>query len=955
MKACNAGHFLNGACAAAVALALFSPSAAFAQAATPATSQTEETATEQTDPQASSTRAQDATGTELVVTGTRIQRDGFEAPTPVSVITEAQIQQSAPTNIADYVNQLPAVQGGETPRTPRGNLAAGNAGANFLSLRNLGPTRTLVLLNGRRVTPSNVTGSVDVNVLPSSLVSRVDVVTGGASAAWGSDAVAGVVNFVLDTKFTGLKGKVQAGVTTEGDAGSVDAELSYGAAFAEDRGRIIVSGRYTKSEPAYFARRDWYNAYKIYPNPQAATAGQPARLIAPWSSLLITDNGLVASGPLRGYYFDANGNLAGTNFAFPPIVSGIYGGGSEAIYRTLADQSRYGQASVPVEQKSIFGRASFDVASGIQVFAEGSWNTSQTSTPIANFFRTGNTAIAIDNFYLPGQVRTAMGLAGVTALPLSTSNVKLGVLQSAIHRENIRGLVGVEGSFGGGWNFGLSYQYGQTDVEIRSPQNPRPARYALAVDAVADPANPTQAICRSTLTTPGNGCVAINPFGSQPLTAAQAAYVLGNSMQDLTYRQTVLSGHIGGDLFQLPAGPVSLAAGAEYRTERAEATTDDVSQANGYYAGNYKPFNGRYNVKEAFAEIGLPVLKDSALGRSLDLNAAARVTDYSTSGSVVTWKGGFTYRPIQDVEFRLTRSRDIRAPNLNELFLAGTVQTSNVSDPFNGGANAQFLLTTRGNLGLQPEEADTLTFGVVVRPTFLPGFAFSVDYYDIKINGAIATNSAQFVVNRCAAGEASFCSQITRNAANQITGITLQPFNTRSEVARGIDIEASYRTDVGAGSLELRGLANYTDRLAIISTSNTIERAGEVGNNVGAAEGVPSWRALATATYNLDPVTVQLKGRFIGASKMDRQWGPADVNLNNVPSVFYLDAYAGFKVGEQRSGAGGEFFIAADNLLNKAPPVVAPQDNSNLVSSGTNVFLYDILGTTLRAGFRFTF
>lgn len=964
MKSARAVHFFNGACAAAVAMVLVSPCSALAQAAAPSSTaeqangqaETDAAVAARTSEQTStSSRPQEGAGTELVVTGTRIRRDGFEAPTPVSVITEAQIQQSAPTNIADYVNQLPAVQGGETPRTPRGNLAAGNAGANYLSLRNLGPTRTLVLLNGRRVTPSNVTGSVDVNVLPSSLVSRVDVVTGGASAAWGSDAVAGVVNFVLDTKFTGLKGKVQGGVTTEGDAGSVDAELSYGVAFAEDRARLIVSGRYTKSEPAYFARRDWYNANKIYPNPQAATPGQPARLIAPWSSLLINDTGLIASGPLRGYYFDAAGNVAGTNFAFPPIVSGIYGGGSEQVYRTLADQSRYGQASVPVEQKSVFARASFDVATGIQIFAEGSWNTSQTSTPIANFFRTGNTAIQADNFFLPTQVRTAMGLAGVGSIPLSTSNAKLGVLQSAIERENIRGLVGVEGELGGGWNFGLSYQYGQTDVEIRSPENPRPARYALAVDAVANPANPSQAICRSTLTAPTNGCVPLNPFGSQPLTAAQSAYLIGNSMQDLTYRQTVITGHIGGDLFQLPAGPISLAAGAEYRTERAEATTDDVSQVNGYYAGNYKPFRGSYNVKEAFAEIGLPVFKESVLGRSLDLNAAARITDYSTSGSVVTWKGGFTYRPIQDVEFRLTRSRDIRAPNLNELFLAGTVQTSNVSDPFNGGANAQFLLTTRGNLALRPEEADTLTFGVVVRPSFLPGFGFSVDYYDIQINGAIATNSAQFVVNRCAAGETSFCSQITRNAANVITGITLQPFNTRSEVARGIDIEASYRSNIGAGSIELRGLANYTDRLAIISTGNTIERAGEVGNNVGAAEGVPSWRALATATYSLDPVTVQLKGRFIGASKMDRQWGPADVNLNRVPSVFYLDAYLGFKVGKQNDGAGGEFFIAADNLLNKAPPIVAPQDNSNLVAAGTNVFLYDILGTSLRAGFRFSF
>jgi len=329
-----------------------------------------------------------------------------------------------------------------------------------------------------------------------------------------------------------------------------------------------------------------------------------------------------------------------------------------------------------------------------------------------------------------------------------------------------------------------------------------------------------------------------------------------------------------------------------------------------------------------------------------------RYTDYSTSGTVVTWKGGFTYRPIEDIEFRLTRSRDIRAPNLNELFLTGTVATQNVSDPFNAGANASFLQTTRGNPDLDPEKADTLTLGVILRPSFLPGFGLSVDYYDIKIKDAITTNSSQFVVNRCFAGETAFCGQITRTN-NLITGITLQPFNTLSEVARGVDIEASYRTSLGAGSLELRGLVNYTDRLAIISTANIIERAGEVGNNVGAAEGVPSWRALATATYTLDPVTVQLKGRFIGKSKMDRQWTAADVNINKVPAVFYLDGYIGFKVGGL--GGDGEFFLAGDNLLNKKPPIVTPQDNSNLVQSGTNVFLYDIIGTNLRAGFRFSF
>lgn len=953
------------ASAAAGVLALCSSSAAFGQTASappPATgssgvSEGASSTAVPADNAAVASTAGDAGAagsvSDIVVTGTRLSSNGFEAPTPVSVITQAQIQQAAPATIADYVNQLPALQGGETPRTPRGNLAAGNAGANFLSLRNLGAPRTLVLLNGRRVTPTTVTGATDVNLLPSALVTRVDVVTGGASAAWGSDAVAGVVNFVLDTKFTGVRGKVQSGVTTEGDGRTLDSDLSVGTGFADDRGHIILSGRYTKSQAAFFSKRDWFKAYKIFPNPNARTPGQPARLVEPWSSLLVTDNGLIASGPLRGTFFNDAGGVAGTNFTFPPIVSGIYGAGSESVYRTLADQSRYGQANVPVEQGSVYGRASFDLTDAVTAFAEGSWGKTKSITPIANYFRTGNTLIQRDNFFLPQSVRDAMTAAGVTTVPLSISNSKLGVLQSSVDRENIRGLGGIEGKFGGNWKYSVSYQYGETKVKIRSPQNPRPARYATAVDAVADPRNPGQAICRSTLTNPGDGCIPINPFGSAPLSSSQLGYVLGNSMQDLTYRQTVATANISGDLLDLPAGPLSIAAGGEYRTERAVATSDDISQANGYFAGNYKPFRGRYNVKEAFAEIGIPVFKDQRFAQALDLNLAARLTDYSTSGNVVTWKAGFTYRPVEDIEFRATRSRDIRAPNLNDLFQTGTVGTFNVIDPFNNGASVQFLQTTRGNPALNPEKADTLTAGVVLRPSFLPGFGMSVDFYNIKIKKAIAINSSQFVVNQCAAGDAVSCSQITRNASNIITAITLLPFNALSEVARGIDIEASYRSNLGPGTMELRTLVNYTDRLAIISAANTIERAGEVGNNVGAAEGVPRWRALATATYTLDPVTLQLKGRFIAASKQDRQWTSADVNRNKVPAIFYLDGYVGFKV--KGMGADGEFFLAADNLLNTAPPVVTPQDNSNLLASGTNVFLYDILGTTVRAGFRFKF
>lgn len=937
---------LNTCATSILALALIMPVAAYAQSEA-----AEDTPSAAPDAAAS---ADTVAVEELVVTGTRLSNSGFDAPTPVSVISGEEIARAAPSTVADYVNQLPALSGSNTPRTTRGNLGDALGGGNFLNLRNLGNTRTLVLLNGRRVTPSTITGITDINVLPSSLIERVDVVTGGASAAWGSDAVAGVVNFVLDKDYTGIKGKVQGGTSIEGDAGNLSLELSLGTPFAGGRGHLLLSGQYEETGAAYFASRDWFKAYKIVPNPAASQAGQPARLILPWTSVAATNNGLVTSGPLKGLFFNDAGGIGGTNFPFEDILSTIYLGGDRDVYSRLADQSRNAQSSTPLERGSAFGRVSFELTDGITAFAEGSFAKSHSITPIANYFRFGNANLSIDNFYATPEVRQLMANAGVTSLPVSIAYPKIGLLQSEITRRSLRGLGGLEGEFSGGWKWDVSYQYGETKAKIRSPENPIVPNYNRAIDVVEDPNNPGQPICRSTLTDSGNGCVPINPVGSAPLNASQLAYVRGNSMQDLTYRQTVIAANLSGSLFDLPAGPLSFAAGAEYRTEKAVATVDALSQSAAYFAGNYKAFNGKYNVKEVYAEIGVPVLQDSAVGRSLDLNFAGRLTDYSTSGSVVTWKAGFRYEPIDGIEVRATRSRDIRAPNLQELFLAGELRTSNVIDPFNGNMNANFLQTTRGNPGLDPEKADTLTAGVIFRPAFLPGASLSVDYYDIKIDDAIAVNSSQFIVNRCFAGDDQFCSAITRNSDNVITGINLQPFNALSERARGVDIELSYRTDLGAGDLTLRGLANYVDKLEIISPLSTIDRAGEVGNNVGAAEGVPTWRALASATYELNNTTFQIKGRFIGASKIERDWGPADVNINSVPAIAYLDLYLGQKVSGF-GGAEGEFFVAADNVLNQDPPIVATQDNSNLLGSGTNVFIYDTIGTTVRAGFRFNF
>ncbi|HKY82412.1 MAG TPA: TonB-dependent receptor [Sphingobium sp.] len=900
---------------------------------------------------------QDVSISDIVVTGTRIVRDGYDAPTPVSVVTEQEIRRGAPVTVADYVNQLPALQASNSPRTALATTGGGLGGANLMNLRNLGFARTLTLLNGRRVTPSTVTNAVDVNTLPQGLISRVDVVTGGASAAWGSDAVSGVVNFVLDTKFKGLKGGIQGGISEVGDAESISGDLSWGTSFDDDRGHVVLSFNGAYQGDAWLRDHDWYKGYKILtPNP----AGAPTRLVLPNATANLTNAGLIISGPLRGTAFDLNGGVATTAFPFGPVEIGLLqAGGTQNADLSLNNL----QIAAPLKNLSLYGRFSYDFSDALSGFVEASYGYSHSTNYSGTFWRVDSEPISINNAYLPTSVRDRMVAAGITTFNLSHMNQDIGIPQADNTRRLGRVLAGFNGTIGGGgWKWDVSAQYGESRIRNAVNNNIIPSRVLAAINAIDDG---TGTIVCADPVARAAGCVPYNPFGSRELTAAQRNWMTFRSLAHVRMRQFVANANIQGDLFELPAGPVTLAAGAEYRRESGGVIDSDpiASQANPIaYVSNLRPYTGKITVKEGYAELAVPILKDSALGKSLDLNGAIRYTDYSTSGGVTTWKIGGSYSPIEDVEFRVTRSRDIRAPNISDLFLAGTslVQfVTDPADPIQAGRTVTVLQTTRGNTQLDPEKALSLTAGVVLRPRFLPGFNASIDYYDVKISDAISVTSSQQIINFCAAGLTTFCSALTRNASGVLTDVSVQPFNARSERARGVDIEVGYRmADVGGGSLDLRALANYVDKLEIVSvnpngTTSIITRAGEAGNNLGSFQGSPHWRGLVTATYAHDPFTVQLKGRFIGAAKMEVDFGPNDINRNHVPSVFYLDAFASFDM--KLGGGKGQFFVAVDNVLDKAPPVVASQDPLNNQGAGTNLVIYDAIGRSYRAGVRFQF
>ncbi|WP_019832858.1 TonB-dependent receptor domain-containing protein [Sphingomonas sp. PR090111-T3T-6A] len=891
---------------------------------------------------------------EIVVTGTRVARLGYTAPTPTTVIGTAQIQAAAPASLADYVNQLPALVGSTTPRVATTGASA-TVGANLYNLRALGANRTLVLLDGHRVAPSTLTGNIDVGLLPQALVERVDVVTGGASAAWGSDAVAGVVNYVLNTKFTGIMGNIQSGISDEGDARSFKAELSVGTKFADGRGHFLVSGEYHDDGSADpVTSRDWFKSYKVVNNPAYAPGnGQPVRLLEPGVGLgVATNGGLITSpGPLANTQFDGNGKPMPYN---PGFTSGVLSFGGDA-----QDVSQIIRLASPVRGGTIYARGSYDLTDNITAYGEFGYANVKSKIYARVYERDGNITIRNDNAYLDPAIRATMAANGLTSFSLGKMFLDWGPSVGRNDREQFRYVGGLEGKFGNGWSWDVYGQHGKTDfLNGDYSNNPVTANFNNAVDAVVNPAN-GQIVCRSTLTNPGNGCVPYNVFGTNKSTPQALAYIYGQSYQNITIKQDVASASLRGEPFSTWAGPVSVALGGEWRRESYDATTTALDQTNAFFLGNFRPSQGHYNVKEGFFETVVPLLKDKRFFHEFDFNGAVRYTDYSLSGSVVSWKLGLTWDVDNQLRFRGTRSRDIRAPNLAELFQAGNNLNQTISDPvLNKSYSVQQFAA--GNPNLVPEKADTTSVGVVYRPNWLPGFAASVDYFNIKIDKAIYSNTAQAVINLCQGGDPLQCSFITRNAANQITLIKLLPLNIGGEATRGVDFETSYTRNVSdivsqwSGTLNLRMVGTYVAHRTVTVGGVKTEYAGQNANFDQNSQAVPSWRWLASATYDSDHFTASVTERFISAGKINVAWVEGvDIDKNHVPAVFYTDLSLGFKM--PHLGKGAEIYFAVQNLFDRDPPVAPIFGATGFLSTGTNGYLYDVIGRQFRGGVRFKF
>ncbi len=905
----------------------------------------------------------------VVVTGSRIVRDGYEAPTPTTVLGVEELQRKAPVNIADQINQLPALAG--STRNITNNVSGGTIGVNSLNLRNLGATRTLVLLDGQRLPAATTAATIDVNVIPNSLVKRVDIVTGGASAAWGSDAVAGVVNFVLDKDFRGIKGDIQGGITTYGDDPTFRTSIAAGQRFLDNRAHVMVSAEFAYDDGIKRMPRSWYKGYKQLFNPAyTATNGQPqiiTRTGVGYSTL--APGGIIISGPLRGTYFGAGGQPQQFNYGAETTDPYTVGGDWRATDFSLLTEDMLPQST----RINIFGRGSYDVTDNFNIFAQYSYNRAKVLTNGSPEYRTSGITIQRDNAFLPQSVRDRMIAANVTSFTMGSWNEALSDVSVNNTRELTRYTIGGSGRFnavGKDWNWDAFYNRNMSSI-FQAAWSTANADYARAYDAVVVTAANVGAsglalgstVCRSSLTDPRNGCAPLNILGTGVASEAGINYVKHWSQLKQKIKQDELAGTVRGEPLDTWAGPVSVAFGFEYRKETATGVNDPISQANGYFQGNYKPLRGSYSVKEIFGETVVPLAKDAPFAKSLDLNAAFRATDYSTSGRVDTWKLGLVWAPTEDVKFRVTRSKDIRAGNLANLFQPGRTTSITVTDP--QLANISYLALTNeiGNTEIAPEIGKSLNLGVVFSPRFLPGLTGAIDYFDIKVSDAIGSLGAQAMIDLCAAG-GPVCGNVVRGSDGRIARIDLKPINLARQAARGIDYELGYRlpldtfSDSLPGALSLRVLAtNY--RKAVTYT-------GIVGNvpqvTLGNAAGTPKWRYRAELAYSTDKLMASITARglsdgVLSALNVECQSNcPASttqnrtIDNNQVDGARYYDLAFNYKWG-----GGLESFLVVENFTNKDPTPVASNTSIPGAQWGVSGTYYDLFGRTFRAGVRFKY
>jgi outer membrane receptor protein involved in Fe transport len=735
-----------------------------------------------------------------------------------------------------------------------------------------------------------------------------------------------------------------------------------------------------RSPDTVFAyQRDWNKYRNLMLNPAyTPTNGEPRLIHADNTGLSQATNGGLIQGPaclgpvVSGACSNPNPlyniRFVGRDATPVPFDPGIVAGGNSVNGDAETDYPATNPLAVPYRTVNLFGYTHFDITGSLRASVQVNYGESRArnnSTPATWY---GTLPISIENPYLPQSIRDTMADLGLSSINLGTTSITnlsrghysldgfvndtIGVPVSVQTRELMRGVFSLDGRIGTDWTWNAYYQHGEVKSRIETDSNVVTQRYRYATDAVRAPNG--DIVCRATLAgdPAAAGCVPLNVIGEGNATRDAIRYVNvrpGENWEEIKPTQDVVAISAQGLLpFGLPAGDMSMAFGGEYRREEAEITTDPGAAARQYFFANFRPFSGKYDVKEAFVEFDVPLLENSFVD-TLALNLAGRLTDYSTSGSVETWKVGLTSEITPMIRMRGTVSRDIRAPNLSELFSAGVTVQSRAVDP-NTGNNVPIFSTTSGNRNLDPEIADTITAGIILHP--MSGLNLSLDYYSISIEDAISSVSSQVVLARCVAGETAFCPQLLFNGPNgELSEILSFPRNLSEEKTSGLDFQLDHQMPLGIGSLSSRIVGNYILTQEQTALGVTTDIAGALGRDAPVL-GIPKLRATLTETFASGPFSGTVQGRYIGSGKLVNGWTSKDVDDNTVPSIFYVDLRGSYEVTDQVQVYG-----AIDNLFDRDPPNVAVSymNAASLYSTPVRADVHDQLGRAYRLGVRVTF
>lgn len=953
--------------------------------------------------------AQEAELEQVVVTGTRITLPGIESSSPIVSVGAEEIRLQQKTEVEQILRVLPV-----TLPADGGNVNNGTAGVATVNLRGLGTQRNLILMDGKRLTPYNYNGLVDTSIIPTPLIERLDIITGGASAVYGSDAISGALNFIMKKDFEGAEFGVDYSLTEKGDGDITTVYGVLGANGADGRGNVVLGINWSERDAVLLGSRPLgqlgietstgagYDQFRAGEGPVASTGtcAAPGAVVAGGSTTTMPTRVAISGGPSLGQF--RNDGTLGSNcsvFNFNPFN----------YYQTPQEKfNAFTMGSFEInEHAEAYGRAMYTKTKVRQQVAPSGIFGSSFFTPLANPFISTQALGVILNAANTGRVAGTVGennwrdinengvvdAADDLRIQYRRRTLEFGERSTTYNNDQFQLMFGFRGNITGDWDYDLSYQYGGSDRSNVSAGYTNIANVEAALQS-------TDGV---TCANGQSSCVPINLFGGfGSITPAMARYSSAVAIDNQSYEQMIISGSISGQLPSLPwvDDPIGVSFGAEYREESANTVPDECwklepTSCLGGAGGTILPRKGGFNVNEYFVEAIVPLVSDVPFIQSFDLELGYRWSDYSKTGSDETYKYGFSWRPFDQLLVRAMQQRAARAPNVGELASPRVSGLDNAAaDPCsvaNAGAitpELQALCISTGMTAAQvgavedivsgqvnsftgtdvnalpdPEKADTTTIGLVWTPSFggdtFRNWIFSLDYYDIEVEDYIGEFSAQEVLDGCyVLGQASACDKVVRvfgTLTEDGSGIETLTTNLDYIKAEGLEFGFQFNVGLPLGDLTVSGNLNHylTQESQSSKTTPVTDCLGFYGTACG--NPLPENRWIQRTTWSVGMFDFSYLWRHLDGTKIEQ------AQIDSVNGVFpafqkidsydYFDLYASFNLFENTT-----LSLGVTNVTDEDPPVVGNEAGTTSANSG-NTFpsVYDTLGRVFTMGVKVRF